>query len=355
MSGAPASADAVAAFLAPDAAGRRFLFGRNEHSSALIDAMAVDGVIDDFAAGERWNGKPVIAGSDAPADAMIVNTVLTARPRIARTRIEELNPACALDYADLLACAPDRTPEPAFVADTRAHMAANPDAWRGLREALADEHSRQTLDDVLGFRQTARPECLSRYAFRPDEQYFDPIINLPPKPVFVDAGGYHGETTLEFINRFPDYAHVYFFEPDENNMEIAVSELGNNKKITKLYFGVSDRAGHLNFNAGEGSASGFSDAGGVAVPVVAIDDVIDAPVSMIKMDLEGWEARALQGARATITRGRPVLSIACYHKARDFIEIAKICKNIVPEYSVFLRHYTEGWTETIMYFVSYTK
>ena len=48
--------------------------------------------------------------------------------------------------------------------------------------------------------QSAQPE---------QTQYFESFLNLPEKPVFVDAGGFTGDTTLQFIQKYPDYSAVY--------------------------------------------------------------------------------------------------------------------------------------------------
>jgi hypothetical protein len=69
------------------------------------------------------------------------------------------------------------------------------------------------------------------------------------------------------------------------------------------------------------------------------------------MDLEGWEIKALEGARQHIVADHPTLAIAVYHHPSDFWQIFEYVKNLRHDYNVFLRHYTEGWSETVMYFV----
>ncbi|RLW68504.1 MAG: hypothetical protein B6D71_13650 [gamma proteobacterium symbiont of Stewartia floridana] len=70
-----------------------------------------------------------------------------------------------------------------------------------------------------------------------------------------------------------------------------------------------------------------------------------------EMDLEGWELQALHGARRHILEERPNLAIAVYHQAADFRTIFEYITGLCPDYRVYLRHYTEGWSETIMYFI----
>jgi hypothetical protein len=68
------------------------------------------------------------------------------------------------------------------------------------------------------------------------------------------------------------------------------------------------------------------------------------------MDLEGWELRALAGCRQHIKNHKPKLAISVYHKASHFREVMDWVLSIHPNYTVRLRHYTQGWSETVMFF-----
>ncbi len=68
------------------------------------------------------------------------------------------------------------------------------------------------------------------------------------------------------------------------------------------------------------------------------------------MDLEGWEAQALEGSANIIKQNKPKLAIAVYHSSKDYISLYDYIMNINPDYNVYMRHYTEGWSETIMFF-----
>ena len=68
------------------------------------------------------------------------------------------------------------------------------------------------------------------------------------------------------------------------------------------------------------------------------------------MDLEGWEMNALQGSRGHIKLDRPKLAIAVYHHAKDLRLTYEYINKFDHEYKLYLRHYTQGWSETVMYF-----
>ena len=87
------------------------------------------------------------------------------------------------------------------------------------------------------------------------------------------------------------------------------------------------------------------------IPVMPIDEAIETGdrVTMIKMDIEGSELEALKGAKQTIQRDKPKLAICIYHKPEDIIEIPCYIKELVPRYRLYLRHYGNGDTETVLY------
>ncbi len=60
-------------FVSPQSDGKRYVFGRNEHSQALLDKVQLEAVVDDFApVGINWNGLSVIKSTDLPKDAMLL-------------------------------------------------------------------------------------------------------------------------------------------------------------------------------------------------------------------------------------------------------------------------------------------
>ena len=72
------------------------------------------------------------------------------------------------------------------------------------------------------------------------------------------------------------------------------------------------------------------------LPVTSIDRVVEElgleRVDFLKMDVEGAEVEALRGARKTLQRWRPRLSVATENLADDIDRIPGTVKGIVPEY-----------------------
>ncbi|WP_338763643.1 FkbM family methyltransferase [Massilia sp. METH4] len=350
-------AAAADAFLAPGQAVGRYLLGRNEHAAALLDipaiAALVDGIIDDRATEPAWRGKPVLRGEQVAAPALAVNCSMSISPVSAARRLAALGFA-PLHYADLLEARPDLVPAPPFVAEMRADLAAHANEWAALAERLADDASRAVLRDLVAYRGSAHPRHMAGYTVRFDEQYFEPFMPLHGE-TFVDAGGFDGDTTEQFCRRDPAYRGVILFEPSGANIARARERLAGRPNIRFEEMGVSDAPGTLSFDPHAGSASAVSSSGTVSIAVTTIDEAVSEPVSFIKMDLEGWEMRALAGAARHIRADHPKLAIAVYHSAADFRHIPAYILGLRDDYAVYLRHYSEGWSETVMFFVPRTR
>ena len=75
---------------------------------------------------------------------------------------------------------------------------------------------------------------------------------------------------------------------------------------------------------------------GVKAPLTTIDKAVAElklpRIDYIKMDIEGAESHALEGARAIITTYHPRLSLAAEHMPDDQVRIPEVVKNLWPGY-----------------------
>ena len=85
------------------------------------------------------------------------------------------------------------------------------------------------------------------------------------------------------------------------------------------------------------------------IKVVTIDGIVKEKVTFIKMDIEGSELKALHGAEQKIKKYKPKLAICIYHKVEDIIDIPSYIHSLVPEYKFYIRHYSFGQAETVLY------
>jgi len=328
-----------------------YVIGKNDQSLEVINRYNVLGLIDDYdVSSGLWNGIPVVQTKDVDLSSIVINCVTSISPVLVRNSLRKAGLTNLINVCELIAGKGDHLTLPWFAEEQREEWKQNKEWWLSLDLLLSDQISKQTLADVLKFRLTANPDYTNAYTVRLSDQYFEDFMQYKNE-VFVDAGGFDGDTTEEFINRYPDYKKVYLFEPSLKNLDAAKNRLQGRRDIDFRALGLSDREDTLFFNADAGSASAVTNSGGESISVVTLDKVLEnEPISFIKMDLEGWELHALKGAEMTIKKNKPKLAIAVYHAAKDFRVIAQYILKLNPDYKVFLRHYTQGWSETVMYF-----
>jgi FkbM family methyltransferase len=238
---------------------------------------------------------------------------------------------------------------PWFIKQQRLDWESHSSAWSDLYEALEDDESKSTLLNTIAFRMTGDPFFMDQYTVRLNEQYFESFLNLD-KDIFVDCGGFDGDSTEIFCEKYPNYKKVFFFEPSKENLRAARERLQKFPNIDYFPFGLSDEEGRLNFDPSAGSASSIQIASEHSIEVCKLDTKINEAITFLKMDIEGWEMHALEGCTDTIKKYSPKIAIAVYHSSSDFRNIFKKIKEYQPKYKVRLRHYTQGWSETIMYF-----
>ncbi len=328
-----------------------YLIGRNSDAQNLVYALKVQGLVDDGApSNTRWNDLPVIRSVDLPADAILINASTSIRPVDVIRRFALGSGIRLIGLHDVIAASQGALAWPDFVVDQRSDWAEHFEEWCNLFDRLADDESRRTLGDVLRFRLSANPAWMMDYDVRIDVQYFEPFLNLENE-TFVDAGGFDGDTTEMFCSVDPGYRAVHIFEPSALNMGKARKRLSGYRDISFHQVGLSDVSGRLAFDPHAGSASAVTGEGSETIEVVALDQAVSDPVTFIKMDLEGWETYALKGARHHILATRPKLAIAAYHKASDFRDITRFAMKAHQDYRIYLRHYTQGWSETVLFFV----
>lgn len=145
----------VELFVSAEGFGRRYLFGRNEHSDVLAKIFNVDAFVDDFVEkGAIWKDKPVIHRASVPNNGIIVNCVMNARPIAAQKLINELKIAGSISYYDLQMQLPDLIPFPKFVIETQLDFAQNKEKWEKLENSLFDIESKEVLARILQYRCT---------------------------------------------------------------------------------------------------------------------------------------------------------------------------------------------------------
>ena len=207
-------------------------------------------------------------------------------------------------------------------------------------ERLDDYRSKKTLYAILNnwyCYDFATPAQARETLF---ESYFD-LVSCTSEEVVVDLGAYTGDTALSYLRNYGEdgYKKMYCYEITPSTFEILVRTLAPYRDIDCRLKGVGDAEGVLHVRDHQTSASGnaLDVQGGEAVAVTTLDADIREPVTLIKADIEGYEQKALLGARGHIVREHPKLLFSVYHNNEDLWKIPRMIHEMSPDYKFYLR------------------
>lgn len=213
---------------------------------------------------------------------------------------------------------------------------------RIMQEWTTNEYRFGQLDDIYALPQYFQKDIVPN---RADE-------------IYVDCGAYTGDDIPEFIKYTEgNFKRYYAFELNAESYRQLVDNVSEKwKKYTDRFVlvnkGVSDRTEAIHYSEnGEGSC--MSSEGNTEGEAIALDDYFgdQGEATFIKMDIEGAEMQALQGADKLISQNLPKLAICLYHKTEDMWEIPLYIKQHWSEYKIYIRHHTDLLNETVCYAV----
>jgi FkbM family methyltransferase len=136
--------------------------------------------------------------------------------------------------------------------------------------------------------------------------------------VFYDVGANVGFFSLLASVRVGSRGRVVAFEPLPRNVELLHRHLAMNAvtNVTVIAKAVADTAGTAMFESTGSPSMGALSSTGIPVEITTLDDVVASgtvpPPTVIKMDIEGAESRALAGARVTLATHRPLIFLSTH-------------------------------------------
>ncbi|GIU50279.1 hypothetical protein TUM4438_35710 [Shewanella sairae] len=221
-----------------------------------------------------------------------------------------------------------------------------------LEEQLVDDDSKLVLEDIAHYlEQPEKGMPKAKY-----EQYQHPKLHLIKNATIIDGGAFDALSSINLHHHYGLETKVTAFEPDPGNVlkcKQLIANYEHKEKISLIEKGVWDKEETLYFNSSNsvhGASSSANSQGDIQVPVTGIDIALKGhKVHMIKLDVEGAELKALQGAKKTILSDKPILAICLYHYFDDLWILPKYIKELNPKYRFYIGHHTNNWFETVLY------
>ena len=136
----------------------------------------------------------------------------------------------------------------------------------------------------------------------------------------IDAGAHVGDTLLVMAktlkNKKNSKIRLHGIDPNKSKLEFIkkMANINNISNIKTIYGGLSEKSskGTLikNGHAGMWKIEESNDS---TIPLFSIDSLNLSKISLIHLDVEGYEYNALLGAKKTILRDKPYLIIEILH------------------------------------------
>jgi FkbM family methyltransferase len=325
----------------------QLLTSRGVEVARMIDARA--------AQLRSMDGVPVVPpGTAHDASMPVVVAVFNrdADPHAIRTAVRASGAVRIIDFVELHARFFSELGSRYWLV-SQDELRAHEQAIREGLERWADSASREHYAQLLSYRLTGDPSLLP-----------NPVGGVPyrpadlPAPVgaarFVDGGAFDGDTMRAWHEAGVRVEQYWGFEPDPANFAALVQWWNApgcptaERELIRAALGA--RMGTAQFAAGSGEASALGADGGVEVAVCSLDAVLGASqATEIKLDIEGAEPDALEGARALITRTKPRLAVCAYHACEHLWSIAAWIAALDAGYSLHLRPHAHSGFDAVSY------
>lgn len=131
--------------------------------------------------------------------------------------------------------------------------------------------------------------------------------------VAVDVGAHCGFWTWDLAQQF---CTVYAFEPALVTFECLLKNTEECENVNRMNVAIGERAGRCNIQndrarPGNSGSNYIVPTEEGTILMLSLDSLDLPACDFLKIDVEGYELHALQGARKLIKRFRPVISMEC--------------------------------------------
>ncbi|MBO4428442.1 MAG: FkbM family methyltransferase [Clostridia bacterium] len=238
-----------------------------------------------------------------------------------------------------------------------AFFLKNKDKIDAARELFADEMSVSVYDEIIKYKLDGD---ISHFKIdTPESEAFASLLS-GGYGAYIDLGAYNGDTISKILGYFPTVKKITAFEPSERIFKKLTENVPSQGADVRLYnMAAWNASADAVFIDGEGRNSQLAsdaslyahDGRKKAVKLAAPDDVCDykGEKLLIKLDVEGSEAAALEGSRRLIAANDTELIVSAYHRSEDIFSLPITINKMLPHHKIYLRKhpYIPAWDVNI--------
>lgn len=230
--------------------------------------------------------------------------------------------------------------------------------------ALENEEERAYFSSWRSFKRTGNlAELTPMQSMRKQYDHGDWIKSVAAGGVAVDVGAYDGVSSIDFAET-ARFSKVVAIEPFINNynelrerintvnldVPIETHQIAIGATRETIWQETTDVTSRATLNGAPGSG----DQTGERIEVFPLDDLAIDDISMIKVDIEGYELDFLSGAINTLSRHKPHLAISAYHHHTHARKIAEFLFSQFDNVRIRVGHHPLAVYE-LEYYVSFDR
>lgn len=227
----------------------------------------------------------------------------------------------------------------------------NDKSYREVINLLCDIKSKEIYEQIL---EQLAGNNIEIDSLPMKQQYFSyELYKKNEKEVFVDVGAHNGCVMNTFLaNMKGKYKEYHAFDVDDRYIAILKAQVAmhsdeKQQKIVIHDFGLSDCEQKVKFTNYLDSNSVIDDFGERTGRCEMLDH-LSIPVTFMKIDVEGYEEKVIEGARKHILKYQPLIACAMYHNEKELFKIPIKLHELLPKHKLVIRSYM-NINETICY------
>ena len=227
----------------------------------------------------------------------------------------------------------------------------NEKSFKDVLDLLCDYKSKEIYGQIL---EQLAGKSVEIDALPMDQQYFSyELYKKNDREVFIDVGAHNGYVMDLFLrNMGGKYKEYHAFDVDDRYLAMLRSRVdmyGRKKQQSIIIhdFGLSDCVQKVRFTNYLDKNSVINDFGECTGKCEMLDHM-NIPLTFLKIDVEGYEEKVIEGAKKHILKYQPLVACAIYHSEEELFRIPIRLHELLPKHILVIRSYM-NINETICY------